>query len=77
MATTENRRSFESDKDKESVAGVAVQSLKDYDHGESSTLPLPPSFTPEQERALYRKLDMRIMLISLYSLMLPFSDRSK
>ena len=32
-------------------------------YDDDAALPSPPSFTPEQERKLYRKLDLRLMPI--------------
>ena len=80
LATSQSRRSYESDKEKGSVEDVAINAvatLEDSYPGKESALPPPPSFSPEQEHALYRKVDLWVMVICTYSHMLPFSDRSK
>ncbi|KZP00222.1 MFS general substrate transporter [Calocera viscosa TUFC12733] len=46
-----------------------------YDFGGESTLPPPPNFTPEQELALYRKIDLRLMPILSLMYLLSFLDR--
>lgn len=80
LTPSQSRRSFESDKEKGSLEDVAVNaiaSLEEPSLGADSTLPPPPSLSPEQEIALYRKVDLWVMVVCTYSHMLPFSDRSK
>jgi hypothetical protein len=52
-----------------------TQEQLDYDFGGDSTLPPPPDLTPEQERKLWRKIDLR--LIPILSLMYLFSFLDK
>ena len=37
----------------------------------------PGKVSPEQERALYRKVDRRVMIICAFSQMLPVSERGE
>lgn len=76
LGPSQSRRS-ESDKEKCSINNVAISSLEANDSRDVVTLPPPPSLTPEQELALYRKIDRRVMVLSTLSIMLPFSDRSE
>jgi sugar phosphate permease len=45
------------------------------DFGGESTLPPPPTLTPEQERKLWRKVDLRLMPILALMYLLSFMDR--
>ena len=49
--------------------------LSVLDFGGDSQLPPPPTLTPEQERALYRKIDLRLMPILASMYLLSFLDR--
>jgi len=49
--------------------------LSVLDFGGDSQLPPPPTLTPEQERALYRKVDLRLMPILASMYLLSFLDR--
>jgi hypothetical protein len=49
--------------------------LSVVDFGGDSTLPPPPILTPEQEKALYRKVDMKLMPILAAMYLLSFLDR--
>lgn len=66
-----------SDSLKEKAADESVVStitpLNPADYSMESVL--PPSLTPEQERKLYRKIDVRVMIILCLMYMLPFLDR--
>jgi sugar phosphate permease len=50
-------------------------SSDDVDFGGESTLPPPPTLTPEQERKLWRKVDLRLMPILALMYLLSFMDR--
>ncbi|KAF9044938.1 MFS general substrate transporter [Panaeolus papilionaceus] len=47
----------------------------DVDFGGESTLPPPPVLTPEEERKLWRKIDLRLMPILSLMYLLSFLDR--
>lgn len=49
--------------------------LSVLDFGGDSQLPPPPTLTPEQEKALYRKIDLRLMPILASMYLLSFLDR--
>ena len=49
--------------------------LSVLDFGGDSQLPPPPTLTPEQEKALYRKIDLRLMPILAAMYLLSFLDR--
>ncbi|CAL1714050.1 unnamed protein product [Somion occarium] len=46
-----------------------------YDFGGDTTLPPPPKLTPEQEKKLWRKIDMRLMPILTLMYLFSFLDR--
>lgn len=64
-----------------SVEKIEVEHVKSddseetYDFGGESTLPRPPKLTPEQERKLYRKIDLRIIPIVTLMFLTAFLDR--
>ncbi|KAH9017354.1 MFS general substrate transporter [Lactarius deliciosus] len=60
-------RSVGSDSDSERLSVL--------DFGGDSQLPPPPTLTPEQEKALYRKIDLRLMPILASMYLLSFLDR--
>lgn len=47
----------------------------DFDFGGDSTLPPPPTLTPEQQKKLWRKVDLRIMPILALMYLLSYMDR--
>lgn len=47
------------------------------DFGGESLLPPPPKLTPEQEKKLYRKIDLRLMPILSLMYLGAFLDRGK
>lgn len=47
----------------------------DIDFGGDSTLPPPPIFTAEEEKKLWRKVDLRLMPILALMYLLSFMDR--
>jgi hypothetical protein len=49
----------------------------DYDFGGESTLPPPPDLTPEQEKKLWRKIDLRLMPILSLMYLFSFLDRGE
>ncbi|KAI9449179.1 MFS general substrate transporter [Lactarius psammicola] len=49
--------------------------LSVLDFGGDSQLPPPPTLTPEQERALYRKVDLRLMPVVTSMYLFSFLDR--
>ncbi|KAI0260071.1 MFS general substrate transporter [Gloeopeniophorella convolvens] len=63
----EKPRSATSDSDEERLSVL--------DFGGDSSLPPPPKLTPEQELALYRKIDLRLMPILALMYLLSFLDR--
>ena len=46
-----------------------------YDFGGDTTLPPPPTLTPEQERRLWRKIDLWLMPILTLMYLCSFLDR--
>ncbi len=64
-------------KEKTDVAIVHIEDDTDgvLDFGGDSELPPPPKLTPEQEKALYRKVDIRLMPILASMYLLSFLDR--
>ncbi|CAL1715339.1 unnamed protein product [Somion occarium] len=67
--------------DRDSIEKVEVAHVKSddseevYDFAGESSLPPPPKLTPEQERKLYRKIDLRIMPIVTLMYLFSFLDR--
>ncbi|OCH84458.1 MFS general substrate transporter [Obba rivulosa] len=57
------------------VAESPVVEKAVLDYGGDTTLPPPPNLTPEQERRLWRKIDMRIMPIVTIMYLCSFLDR--
>lgn len=55
------------------VEDVSVK--RDLAYGGEDTLPPPPDFTPEQQKALYRKIDLRLMPILTLMYLCSFLDR--
>jgi len=47
------------------------------DFGGDSTLPPPPKLTPEEEKRLYRKIDLRLMPILSLMYLCSFLDRGQ
>lgn len=52
-----------------------VEGIFAVDFGGDSTLPTPPTLTSEQEQALYRKIDLRLMPILSLMYLCSFLDR--
>lgn len=48
-----------------------------FDFGGDTTLPPPPTLSLEQEKALYRKIDLRLMPILSLMYLCSFLDRGK
>lgn len=48
-----------------------------YDFGGDTTLPAPPKLTPEQERRLWRKIDLWLMPILTLMYLCSFLDRGQ
>ena len=61
--------------DSEKHGSDADDRLSVADFGGDSSLPPPPILTPVQEKALYRKVDMRLMPILTIMYLLSFLDR--
>ena len=62
----------------EDVAHEKKDKLTDaIDFGGDSTLPPPPVLTPEQERRLYRKIDVRLLPILCIMYLCSFLDRGE
>ncbi|KAJ7072697.1 MFS general substrate transporter [Mycena amicta] len=61
------------------LAAKSTSGASDHlsDFGGESLLPPPPALTEEQERKLYRKLDIRIMPILALMYLLSFLDRGR
>ncbi|KZV75075.1 MFS general substrate transporter [Peniophora sp. CONT] len=59
----------------ESEKHAGSDSVSVTDFGGDSTLPPPPVLTPAEEKALYRKVDMRLMPILTVMYLLSFLDR--
>ncbi|PFH46412.1 hypothetical protein AMATHDRAFT_77688 [Amanita thiersii Skay4041] len=53
----------------------AQKTEKLFDYGGDSTLPPPPTLTPEQERKLWWKVDLRLMPILTIMYLVSFLDR--
>ena len=49
--------------------------VEDVDFGGDSTLPPPPTLTLEEEKRIYRKIDLRIMPILVLMYLCSFLDR--
>ena len=47
----------------------------DYDFGGESTLPPPPKLTEDEERKIWRKVDLRLMPILAVMYLFSFMDR--
>ncbi|TFK31526.1 MFS general substrate transporter [Crucibulum laeve] len=54
---------------------VKTDSQSDIDFGGESSLPPPPNLTPEEEKRLWRKIDLRIMPILTLMYLCSFLDR--
>ncbi|KAK7033226.1 major facilitator superfamily domain-containing protein [Favolaschia claudopus] len=73
---TDNLPSLENEKKGDSQLEIArVHSADDVDFGGESTLPPPPTLSTEQERKLWRKVDLRLMPILSLMYLLSFLDR--
>ncbi|KAF8626575.1 hypothetical protein AX15_004798 [Amanita polypyramis BW_CC] len=59
----------------EKLEGPAIGTAPAIDFGGESTLPPPPQLTPEQERRLWRKIDLRLMPILSLMYLMSFLDR--
>lgn len=59
----------------ENVSTSASASSHDLDFGGDSQLPPPPKLTPEQEKKLYRKVDLWLMPILTLMYLASFLDR--
>ena len=63
----------------EVVAEDAVLSVKERSNSsdtEDNELPPPPTLTPEQERKIWRKIDLRLLPILTLMYLVSFLDRS-
>jgi hypothetical protein len=54
---------------------LKASSEEDLDFGGESTLPPPPILSAEQERKLWRKIDLRLMPILTLMYLMSFLDR--
>lgn len=64
------------DKKRDPLSEKALSDASDdFDFGGESTLPSPPTLTPEEERRLWRKVDMRLMPILAVMYLFSFIDR--
>ncbi|KAJ7160893.1 MFS general substrate transporter [Mycena filopes] len=61
--------------DSQSDAGGGVSEEERLDFGGESTLPPPPNLTAEEERKLWRKIDLRLMAILSLMYLFSFLDR--
>ena len=52
-----------------------ASSVEDVDFGGESKLPPPPTLTEEEERKLWRKVDLKLMPILSLMYLLSFLDR--
>lgn len=80
MAITEDRKSStEGSMEKQGIEKVKEVVPNDeepvLDFGGDTTLPPPPDLTPEQERRLWRKIDLMLMPILTLMYLFSFLDR--
>ena len=61
----------------ETVSASASTTSHEIDFGGDSQLPPPPKLTPEQEKRLYRKVDLWLMPILTLMYLASFLDRGK
>lgn len=67
--------SLEEKKREEAIETVSSESVTDY--GGDTSLPPPPKLTPEQEKKLYRKVDLWLMPILTLMYLFSFLDRGQ
>lgn len=67
--------SLEEEKREEAIETISSESVTDY--GGDTSLPPPPKLTPEQEKKLYRKVDLWLMPILTLMYLFSFLDRGK
>jgi hypothetical protein len=81
MTNTMNASDKSSLEEKRQVPEEAIEtvssagSMHDVDFGGDSKLPSPPKLTPEQEKRLYRKVDLWLMPILTLMYLFSFLDR--
>lgn len=61
----------------EKTSSDRIEIAEVVDFGGDTTLPPPPQLTPEQEKKLWRKIDMRLMPILTLMYLFSFLDRGK
>jgi hypothetical protein len=70
--------SFEKASDEQLAdAKIKASSEEDLDFGGDSSLPPPPTLSDEEERKLWRKVDLRLMPILSLMYLLSFLDRGQ
>ena len=60
-----------------SILKVPDRDSDNFDFGGESNLPPPPTLSPEEERKLWRKIDLRLMPILSLMYLFSFLDRGK
>jgi len=60
---------------KEKATEARLEHAEEYDFGGESKLPPPPSLSKEDERKLWRKIDLRLMPILCVMYLMSFMDR--
>ena len=63
--------------ERSSVSTPDQDKVSVLDFAGDTTLPPPPALTPEQEKALYRKVDLKLMPILALLYLCSFLDRGK
>ena len=63
------------EKEPDGVLEISLTSGTLANFGGDSTLPPPPDLTPEQERSLWWKIDLRLLPILSSMYLMPFLDR--
>ncbi len=75
QANISDGASLDEKKEPEAHIVETVSSSSIHDFGGDSKLPPPPKFTPEQEKKLYRKIDLWLMPILTLMYLASFLDR--
>lgn len=63
--------------DKENASVLRLEHAGEYDFGGESQLPPPPALSKEEERKLWRKIDLRLMPILCVMYLMSFMDRGE
>lgn len=73
----QNRQSASENSIEEKKREEVIETVSLPDSKNESTLPPPPTLTPEQEKKLYRKIDLWLMPILTLMYLASFLDRGE